>query len=94
MAAQTAATQWTTRTLVGRDALALPSQLAVPVVVIQGKHDLHTPYEPARAYVERLQAPRKSFVTLEWSAHVPMMEEPGRFLQVLLEQVLPLTRPR
>lgn len=94
VAAQTAATQWTTRTLVGRDALALPTQLAVPVVVIQGKHDLHTPYEPARDYVERLQAPRKSFVTLEWSAHVPMMEEPGRFLQVLLEQVLPLTRPR
>jgi pimeloyl-ACP methyl ester carboxylesterase len=91
VAAQTAATQWTTRTLVGRNVSMLPDSLAVPVVVIQGRHDLHTPYEPARAYIERLRAPSKSFLTLEWSAHVPMLEEPGRFLQQLLNVVRPLT---
>ncbi|WP_353269158.1 alpha/beta hydrolase, partial [Gemmatimonas sp.] len=69
----------------------LPDSLAVPVVVIQGRHDLHTPYEPARVYIERMRAPSKSFVTLEWSAHVPMLEEPGRFLQELLNAVRPLT---
>ncbi|AMW06366.1 alpha/beta fold hydrolase [Gemmatimonas phototrophica] len=91
VARQTAATQWTTRTLVGRDGATLPDSLAVPVVVMQGKHDLHTPYEPARAYVERLRAPHKAFITLEWSAHVPMLEEPGQFLQQLLTVVQPLT---
>lgn len=90
LVAQSAATQWTTRTLRGRDRAGLPERLAVPVVVIQGRHDLHTPYEPARAFVERLQAPSKAFVTLEWSAHVPMLEEPGRFLLALVEHVRPL----
>ncbi len=94
VAAQTAATQWTTRTLVGRGAAPLPTSFAVPVVVMQGKHDLHTPYEPAREYVARIEAPAKHFVTLDWSAHVPMLEEPGRFLQVLLETVRPLTISR
>jgi pimeloyl-ACP methyl ester carboxylesterase len=61
------------------------------VVVIQVRHDLHTPYEPARAWVERLQAPHKRLVTLEHSAHVPMLEEPGRFLLALVTEVLPLS---
>jgi pimeloyl-ACP methyl ester carboxylesterase len=89
VAVQTQATQWTTRTLVGRTSMPLPTSLGVPVVVIQGRHDLHTPFEPAKAFIDRLQAPRKVFVALDWSAHVPMLEEPGRFLQVLLEQVRP-----
>ena len=94
IAAQTAATQWTTRTLVGRGASPLPTKFKVPVVVMQGKHDLHTPYEPARDYVARIEAPTKHFVTLGWSAHVPMLEEPGRFLQILLDTVRPLATGR
>lgn len=90
MSVQSEATRWASRTLAGRGRGELPARLSVPVVVIQGRHDLHTPYEPARAFVERLEAPRKTFVTLEWSAHVPMLEEPGRFLQALLEHVRPL----
>lgn len=90
VAEQRAATQWTTRTLVGRGGTPLPTTFAVPVVIVQGKHDLHTPYEPARDYVDRITAPRKRFVTLDWSAHVPFLEEPGRFLQVLLDEVRPL----
>lgn len=94
VAAQTAATQWVTRTLVAGGLPPLPDRLAVPVVVLQGRHDLHTPYEPAKSYVERLRAPTKRFVTLEWSAHVPMLEEPGVFLQALLEHVRPLAVSR
>jgi pimeloyl-ACP methyl ester carboxylesterase len=90
VAEQRAATQWNTRTLVGRGAAPLPTTFAMPVVIVQGKHDLHTPYEPARDYVDRITAPRKRFVTLDWSAHVPFLEEPGRFLQVLLDEVRPL----
>jgi len=40
--------------------------------------------------VERLDAPSKRFVTLEHSAHVPFLEEPGRFLYTLIAEVLPL----
>lgn len=63
----------------------------VPVVVIQGKHDLHTPYESAKAFVERVKAPSVRFITLEHSGHVPMLEEQGRFLLALIQDVLPLT---
>lgn len=90
LAVQTAATQWTTRTLVGTDRPPLPERMPVPVVVLHGRHDLHTPWEPARAYIERLQAPSKRFVTLEWSAHVPFLEEPGEVLLALLHHVRPL----
>jgi proline iminopeptidase len=90
VAAQTEATRWTTRTLVGGAQVAVPERVRVPVVIVQGRHDLHTPYEPARAWFERLEAPHKRLVTLEYSAHVPFLEEPGRFLQALLTEVLPL----
>lgn len=66
----------------------------VPVVFLMGRHDLHTPYQPARAMFDKLTAPHKRFITFEHSAHVPMMEEPGRFLKVLLDEVLPLTDPK
>lgn len=66
----------------------------VPVIIIMGRNDLHTPYEPARAFFETIEAPRKRFITLERSAHVPMLEEPGLFLLALIEEVLPLTEGR
>ena len=91
LAAQTEATQFASRTLTRGGRSPLPDAVGVPVVIIHGKHDLHTPYAPARAWFDRLQAPHKRFVTLEYSAHVPFLEEPGKFLQALLTEVLPLT---
>jgi pimeloyl-ACP methyl ester carboxylesterase len=63
----------------------------VPVVVIQGRHDLHTPYEPARAFFETIGAPHKRFITLERAAQAPMFEQPGAFLLTLIREVLPRT---
>ncbi|MCU0616512.1 MAG: alpha/beta hydrolase [Gemmatimonadaceae bacterium] len=92
VAAQIPATQFASRALVGSARPPLPEHASVPVVIIQGLHDLHTPYAPARAWFDRLQAPHKRFVTLEHSAHVPFLEEPGRFLQALLTEVMPLAQ--
>ncbi|MDX2042086.1 MAG: hypothetical protein SF097_12600 [Acidobacteriota bacterium] len=39
-------------------------------------------------------APNKRFITLERSARVPMLEEPGMFLLTLIQEVLPLTEGR
>jgi len=63
----------------------------VPVIVLQGRYDLYTPYAVARGWVPTLQAPLRKFITFERSAHYPMLEEPGRFLMTLVQQVLPLT---
>ena len=65
----------------------------VPVIIIMGRHDLHTPYEAAKAYFDRIDAPRKKFITFERSAHMLFWEEPGRFLMTLVNEVLPLTGP-
>lgn len=98
-------TQWFSRTLgtsrgpsngAGKDAPGgEPANVfKVPVIMIMGRYDLHTPYEPARAFFETIEAPRKRFITLERSAHVPMLEEPGLFLLTLVQEVLPLTEGR
>lgn len=69
------------------------TSLQVPVVIMQGRWDLLTAYAPAADYFARLQAPRKTLVTFERSGHLPMIEEPGRFLVALVNDVLPLTGP-
>lgn len=93
LAAQQAASQWFSRTVMRNPLGREPEEwltIPVPVVVIQGRHDLHTPYESAKAFVERVKAPTVRFITLEHAAHVPMLEEPGRFLLALIQEVLPL----
>ena len=61
------------------------------MLFLMGRYDLHTAYAPARAYFDRIQAPHKRFITFERSAHFVMLEEPGRFLLTLVNEVLPLT---
>jgi pimeloyl-ACP methyl ester carboxylesterase len=71
---------------VGRD-----GSFSVPVILAMGRYDLHTPFEAARLWFERINAPNKKFIIFERSSHFPMFEEPGRFLTMLLNDVLPLT---
>jgi proline iminopeptidase len=66
----------------------------VPIIIMQGRYDLHTPYESAKQYFDSIHAPRKRFITFERSAHYPMFEESGRFLVTLVYEVLPLTTER
>ncbi len=69
------------------------TRLNVPVVVLQGRWDLYTPYKAAALWVGALRAPRKKLVTFERSGHFLMFEEPGKLLVTLVNEVLPLTRP-
>ncbi|MCA9739246.1 MAG: alpha/beta hydrolase, partial [Gemmatimonadetes bacterium] len=86
--------RWGTRRITGSGAMGGAAQAGddfpVPVVFLMGRYDLHTPYESARARFERIRAPSKRFVAFERSSHVVMMEEPGRFLLTLVNEVLPL----
>lgn len=104
--AQTKASQWFSRTVMGNaraQTETAPREnptaserktFKVPIIVIMGRNDLHTPYEPAKAFFETIEAPHKRFITLERSAHVPMLEEPGMLLLTLIQEVLPLTEGR
>ncbi|HYE41835.1 MAG TPA: alpha/beta hydrolase [Caulobacteraceae bacterium] len=63
-----------------------------PVVLMLGRHDYTTPSEIAEAWLGRLTAPKKKLVWFEHSAHVIPVEEPGRTLVTLVQDVLPLVR--
>jgi len=65
-------------------------KLDVPVILFNGRHDYTTPVPIAESWMERLQAPAKVTVWFEHSAHLPMIEEPGRVLVALLEHARPL----
>lgn len=67
-------------------------EVRTPVFMFLGRHDYTTPSPLAAEWLTRVRAPRKAVVWFEHSAHLPMLEEPGRTFAALLEHVLPLTR--
>jgi len=58
--------------------------------MFQGRHDGLVPSAITAAWLERLSAPQKEIVWFENSAHMMMIEEPGRTLAALVEKVRPL----
>lgn len=57
----------------------------VPVFFFLGRHDFNTPSQLAAEYLGRLEAPQKSLVWFEQSAHFPFFEEPCRFHEELVQ---------
>jgi pimeloyl-ACP methyl ester carboxylesterase len=69
-------------------ALDLPhtlTSLTTPIVMVQGRHDRVAPPSAAESYAELLKAPHKQLVWFERSAHMPHLEEPERFRQLLAQ---------
>lgn len=65
-------------------------RLEVPVIMLLGRHDYATPSSITQEWMGDLDAPRKKVIWFEHSAHLPMIEEPGRVLEALLNEVRPL----
>ncbi len=65
-------------------------ELRVPVVLLQGVHDLTTPLSLVERWHAGLRAPSKTLVRFDRSAHMIMMEEPGRLFLHLVRDVHPL----
>jgi pimeloyl-ACP methyl ester carboxylesterase len=59
------------------------TRLNTPIVMAQGRHDQVAPPSAAERYAELLQAPSKQLVWFEHSAHMPHLEEPERFRELL-----------
>jgi proline iminopeptidase len=64
--------------------------LHVPIFLFYGRHDTTTPPEIGVDWLKHLKAPKKSIVWFDNSAHLPMLEEPGRTLVALVNRVRPL----
>jgi proline iminopeptidase len=55
-------------------------QLNCPLIIFAGRYDVNVNSEVAAAWFAKVKAPSKQFVWFENSAHLPMTEEPGKFL--------------
>ena len=62
--------------------------LGVPVYFFSGRHDLTVNRGLSEEYFNKLVSPLKGFYTFEDSAHSPMFEEPERFLEIMISDVL------
>ena len=67
-------------------------RLPVPVLLVQGLHDLVTPPGLAHRWLRDLEAPRKDWIPFRASGHFPFFEEPEAFGRVLEERLLPLAK--
>ena len=57
----------------------------IPFYVVQGDYDYITSRVLAEKYINAIEAPKKEFFVFNNSAHSPNLEEPERFVEVLLQ---------
>ena len=69
--------------------LSADRKLECPVLIFAGRFDVNVNSELAADWFKTLQAPSKQFIWFEHSAHLPMTEEPGRFLVSLVRHARP-----
>ncbi len=65
-------------------------ELQVPLIVFAGRHDTNVDSGVVADWFARVRAPQKHFVWFEHSAHMPMTEEPGKFLISLVNYARPI----
>jgi proline iminopeptidase len=65
-------------------------KLAAPLILFEGRRDMNVNSEVAAAWFDMVKAPEKHLVWFEHSGHMPMTEEPGKFLLSLVRYARPL----
>jgi pimeloyl-ACP methyl ester carboxylesterase len=73
------------------DAMTEAPSLPVPYILIQGRDDHVTPFEPARAYWEKVQSKGKAFAPID-GGHYACFTDTAQFLAAMRKDVLPLVR--
>jgi pimeloyl-ACP methyl ester carboxylesterase len=71
------------QTMVREDLATAALNFALPYCVIQGRHDLNTPTDPAKAYFDKVQAPRKYYAVIEDAGHFALSTHQARFISEL-----------
>jgi pimeloyl-ACP methyl ester carboxylesterase len=74
--------------MVATDLSVRVPELKIPVYFMEGKYDYTCSYAEAKSYFLKLKAPLKGFYTFEQSAHSALFEEPGKFRQIMLQDVI------
>jgi proline iminopeptidase len=69
------------------------TKFKTPIVIFAGRNDYTTPSPVAAEWFKHVQAPKKKIVWFEESAHMMQVEEPGKMLVTLVQDVRPLAPP-
>jgi len=64
-------------------------KLDCPLIIFAGRYDVNVNSQIAAEWFANVNAPSKQFVWFENSAHLPMTEEPGKFLISLVRYARP-----
>ena len=67
-------------------------KLDCPLIIFAGRYDFNVNSRVAAEWFAKVGAPSKQFVWFENSAHLPMTEEPGKFLISLVRYARPLAQ--
>ena len=70
--------------------LTATTKFKCPIFLFEGRHDYATSHALAAEWFTKIRAPQKKLVWFEDSAHMVMLEEPGRFLNHLVLDVRPI----
>jgi len=73
------------------DTMTQAPMLSAPYILIQGREDHVTPFEPARAYWEMVQSKGKAFAAID-GGHYACFTDTDQFLAAMRKYVLPLVR--
>ena len=65
-------------------------KLDVPLILLEGRHDLNVNSAVCAEWFARVKAPEKQLVWFEHSAHMPMTEEPGKYFLSLVRYARPI----
>ena len=74
------------------DLPALGTDFSIPFFVVEGEEDDITPASLARAYFDRITAPRKAFLLMPDAGHMALLTRSDAFLEFLMVNVRPLSR--
>jgi pimeloyl-ACP methyl ester carboxylesterase len=74
--------------LIDTDLSNTVTELEIPVYILAGRYDYTVNYDLQKTYFDKINAPKKGSYTFENSAHSPMFEEPERFIEIMVNDVL------
>jgi len=63
-------------------------EVKIPIYFIHGISDYVINYDITKEYFEKLKAPKKRFFTFDKSGHLPSFEEPKKFNDIVIHQIL------
>ena len=72
------------------DLTQLGPDFQVPIFWFEGRHDEYSPPVLVWEYYQKIRAPQKEFVWFENSGHFPFFEEQQKFVDELVQRVLPV----